>query len=255
MSVAIKIFLDASIRNGVIGIGVYDYNTKEKISKTLEHKKENSDEAELLALYAAMEYVYGKYGFQTQYQSVCYFTDNMQIYKNGIPTLFLNIFGQGQLFWIPRELNDIADKLSKNGSEVKKTSIIELSEYGNENMVINDRNIIWKLKTYSLEKRLNLLKKIYPNDLQTILVNQYFTEKNSVKKQNYAKSHEHYLRYKNKEELKSLLKFALTIIDKKELTQGSHKAFNFILKEFKVTVPFKPKDILKILENHTSIES
>lgn len=253
MSVALKIFFDASIRNGVIGIGVYDFNNKEKVFKTLEHKQENSYEAEMLALYSAMEYSLSS---NKKTNVPMYFTDNMDLYNKGIPKDFEERFGKGLLFWIPRELNTIADDLSKDGSLVAATSIEEMIEYGKNNE-INQRNIIVKLKTYSLTKRVNLLKKFFPEycEFLDLFINPKGTSPN--KKINGEMINKYISIEKSKREtFKSLLSWINTIISRgTELSQSSRKQINKFYVHHQVLKTIGPKSILKELEKFNTIKN
>lgn len=214
------IFFDASINNGMIGIGIYDYSNKREISKRIAIKKQinlNSFNAEIIAMISSLQYIQE----QNISNKIHLFTDNMHLYKTGISPKLLEKYkipkDQLQIFWVPRELNTKADELSKMNNNVS----LKNNNNTSEETYINKKDFINILLKYPYKQRINLLSKI--SNKEQLKFIQYFFNPNTNKK--------HLVHINNN---KGFLKLCLTII-KHEENPNLH---NFIkskksLKKFK----------------------
>ena len=118
MSQGNRICFDASIQEKAIGIGIYDDSAKVKIhtSYNIVLDSGESYKAEFIGLVTAMEYMY-----TNKIKNPLLFTDNIKLAENGIPDYLIEKYGKARLYWIPREFNKVADKLSKSSKQVSKT--------------------------------------------------------------------------------------------------------------------------------------
>jgi hypothetical protein len=151
MADGFKICFDASVRNGLVGIGIWDFEKKVKKYVSFSSNNTSSYTAEKMALAVAMEYAYSN-----SYKNPYYFTDNSTLAENGIPKDFIKKYGNGRLHWIPREFNLEADELSKLGSKVVgNTSINSL-----EDNISKEFNLIESLSEYGFQRKIDFLKRI-----------------------------------------------------------------------------------------------
>jgi ribonuclease HI len=135
------IYFDASLKDGNVGIGIYNQKKNTGESIFFENTKLTVCQAETKALQLAIQYAINE-----KISKPMFFTDNLYVFDQGFPTEFEKSFDQEfkpRLFWIPRELNTEADKLSK-GYKI--------------NEIMNIANTI-KTK-YTFNQKLNFLKKI-----------------------------------------------------------------------------------------------
>jgi len=118
MSKGARICFDASIQESRIGIGVYNDNNKTKIHKSynIKLKYHESYKAEFIGLVTALEYCYTENIVKPKL-----FTDNLELAKRGVPDYLKEKYGTAELYWIPREFNRVADKLSKTSKNVSKS--------------------------------------------------------------------------------------------------------------------------------------
>ena len=108
------IYFDASYRDGSAGIGIHNVTTGDKIKKSYQGNYiEDAFISETMALIETLRYISVR-GNQCHYL-LC--TDNLALYKNDIsPDLrkkYLKGFDIVNLYWLPREMNTIADKLAQ----------------------------------------------------------------------------------------------------------------------------------------------
>jgi hypothetical protein len=150
------ITFDASIRNDLVGIGIYDSTKKKKVHKSFIKPNKNFSalEAERMALVSALQYMQ-----EEGIKDAHLFTDNQNLYNEGINKALIKKYASpnAELFWLPREFNKEADALSKAGSKkVKK----ELGT--NINDLKHSTNFVLKteLKKYSLKRRIALFSRI-----------------------------------------------------------------------------------------------
>lgn len=149
----INICFDASIRNGVVGIGIFNTKWKGKEYHSFNYDGKSSLTAETMALALAMEYAR-----KNQIEKPRFITDNKQLSTNGIPEHFLLKYGYTdfvELVWVPRELNTEADKLSKAGSACTASSCVDTE------MGVSIDNVVYELiKKYSFKRRLEFIKRM-----------------------------------------------------------------------------------------------
>lgn len=107
-------------KEGIVGIGLYDITANKKLSASYLLSPEysrKSDSAEKAALFYALHYI------KKLKVNARLFSDNLQIvikYKDILPVGV-------SLTWIPRELNTVADLLSKDSRKVsQKTNVIDV---------------------------------------------------------------------------------------------------------------------------------
>jgi len=207
MSKGQKICFDASIRNGVVGIGIWDYSTKFKKYVSFPSDNPSSYIAEKMALAVAMEYAHSK-----KYINPYYFTDNSKLAEEGIPNKFKIKYGTGRLHWIPREFNKEADELSKKGSDViSKVSISSLEDNKTETF-----NLILKLSDYTFERKINFLKRIATQNCETIFVDLITAKGKGHYPASYMKR------------IKNFVYIATNIFKKEELSKYTRKRINKI---------------------------
>ena len=107
-------------KEGIVGIGLYDITANKKFSASYllspEHSRK-SDSAEKAALFYALHYI------KKLKVNARLFSDNLKIvteYKDILPVGV-------SLTWIPRELNTVADLLSKDSRKSsQKTNVIDV---------------------------------------------------------------------------------------------------------------------------------
>jgi len=138
---------DASIRNGKVGIGMFDRTSNVSIVKSVDYHDNinmSSKDAETLALICTLQYMN-----ENNIKSARLFTDNSQIADRGISDYLKKKYlteSDVSLHWLPRELNSKADTLSKKGSYISH--------------IVESFNTKEKIKKYPLLKRLNLLERL-----------------------------------------------------------------------------------------------
>jgi len=117
MSKGSRICFDASIQESRIGVGIYNDNNKTKIHKSynISLNFNESYKAEFIGLVTALEYCYTENIIKPKL-----FTDNLELAEKGIPEYLKEKYGSAKLYWIPREFNKVADKLSKASKNVSK---------------------------------------------------------------------------------------------------------------------------------------
>jgi hypothetical protein len=115
---------DASVKDGKIGVGIHD-----NLNKKSRHYSSDFDgssyEAEMIALGCALKYCV-ETRKNTKNEWVHLFTDNKGVAKNGIPAAFRHFEAELRfvnLTWIPRELNTLADKVSKLANVEKRRKL------------------------------------------------------------------------------------------------------------------------------------
>ena len=162
MSTIMKICFDASLHQGCVGIGIFNFDTKEEEIHRYEHRTD-STEAERIALIQTIFYL-RKSGITAAHL----FTDNEGLAKNGIAKTILKGFSHLTLTWIPREFNEDADRLSKKAhtltpkilKPLPKPRLIKILTTPNEYKVtISDRAIFDTVKGASLGQKLVLLER------------------------------------------------------------------------------------------------
>jgi hypothetical protein len=153
------IFLDASIRNDKLGIGIYHQTKKHKFFKSLylNGKNINTSFAEKMALYTAM-----KYAYNNNLSNIVFCTDNLTITNNDSFFELLKKFPlkDSSLIWIPRELNSISDSLSKQGSNITITDIENYAINSSRTNTTTFTDLSLIMGAYSFEQKINFLKKI-----------------------------------------------------------------------------------------------
>jgi len=160
------IFFDASIKGDSIGLGIWDSSSKKKIK--IKYEKElNVIEGERLALIESLKYA------QTLNTDIIHlFTDNMQLYNEGVSKALLrkyNLnFSTCKLFWIPREHNQVADALSKK-AHLKKLPTPP-NKHKKKPTKEKDFYVKRGLRAYSFEKKLSLIKRISNTLIQDYMV-------------------------------------------------------------------------------------
>ena len=174
-----NICFDASIRNGFVGVGIYDMKTKQKEFHTFNYNGKSSYKAEKMALALAMAYA-RNYNLENPR----FFTDNKQLGDEGIPTNFLERFEyvewNPELHWIPREMNTEADALSKAGSinnPIETEYLAEPSDW-----------LVESLQNYTMERRLNFMDKLANNKNEKKYVRLLRGELANLKKVKFASS-------------------------------------------------------------------
>lgn len=117
MSKGTRVLFDASVQEDVVSIGVYDDSNKIKLHKSynVDLKCHESYKAEFIGLVTALEYCYLN---EIKYPML--FTDNRELADKGIPNWLQEKYTRAELYWIPREFNRVADKLSKSSKNVSK---------------------------------------------------------------------------------------------------------------------------------------
>jgi len=181
MSTLTKICFDASVHEGFVGIGIYNFDTQEEIIHRYKANDMDSTTAETMALVKTLHYMK-----ERNITKAHLFTDNQAVAKKGISNkLSKNI--SASLTWIPREFNVDADRLSKRAHLLKG---VELGISGRHNrgtahritqrnLEMNDpviierkreeralkanipqiKNLKSAVKQYPLSARINILKK------------------------------------------------------------------------------------------------
>jgi len=154
MSTIMKICFDASLHQGCVGIGIFNFDTKEEVMHRYEHRTD-STEAERIALIQTIFYL-RKEGITAAHL----FTDNEGLAKNGIAKEILKGFSHLTLTWIPREFNEDADRLSKKAHTLSPKILKPLPTTSNEYKVtISNRAIFDTVKGASLRQKLVLLER------------------------------------------------------------------------------------------------
>ena len=170
------ICFDASIKHGLVGVGVWDFTNKKKVYITYDKKLETYESyaAETMALATAMEYAW-----KNKIKTPHLFTDNLVLAQRGIPKNFTDKFGDATLSWIPREFNNEADKLSKKGRNINKIPI--------ESLVIpktaegKDLTGLGKyIGDYDKETKVNLMRRLAITPFQMHLVGFINKEETSI---------------------------------------------------------------------------
>ncbi len=205
----IKVAFDASIDHNTkcVGVGIYDMTNKTRISKIVDfYSGNNSDKSERVAYFEALKYAKG-----LGCTGVLFFTDNLGVSKEKSP--LIDIYMRGIDFkttWDPRELNKEADKLSK----LAKRTV-------NSNLAPDEENHILKDDKYNFLKmpftdRISLLGKLS----RTKTEKEFIRLITSQEKANY--DFDTTLLEKGE-----FYKFALSIIEEKELSPYAQKRIKF----------------------------
>jgi len=237
MSTLTKICFDASYHEGCVGIGIYNFDTKEEIIERYKVNSMNSTVAETMALVKTLNYLKDK-----KIHSAHLFTDNMLVAEKGISKSFKKKFKSLTLTWIPREFNIDADRLSKRAHLLTpkvtditcpKTKVQREKEKKiemNDPIIIAEKresrelkaqipqltNLKQSLKSYPLKNRINLLKKYSKSELTDKLLNSLTSGVTCLNSTDYRKCD------------KMFLKMYLSIIDRTECNQ---KAFMDVIKK------------------------
>lgn len=108
------IYFDASHHDSHVGIGIHNVTTGDKVKKYYQGDYiQDAYISETMALIETLRYV-SQRGNQRHYL-LC--TDNLVLYKNnispGLRKKYLKGFDIVNLYWLPREVNTIADKLAQ----------------------------------------------------------------------------------------------------------------------------------------------
>jgi len=197
---------------------------------------------QVLGINCAMDYGLETYGYAEGF-SIFYFTDNLNVTKKFNKDTIKH-YGNIEVFWIPREFNTIADTLAKKASEANvKNYLLE------KHIEVEPKNIIYFLNKYSLSQRITLMKKIHKEPSLHELISLCFIEKYNENAKNYENIQKKFYTSKEHINIKKVLKLALTIISKKELTNGSSKAFNSILNHYNIKTPLNTKKLYEMVEN------
>lgn len=145
------IFFDASLRNGLVGIGIFNFSDMAKKFLSFQVNHTDAYLGEKAALICSMEYAHN---IGVKYPIFC--TDNSILANEGISPKLLEKYPfeiKPKLIWIPRELNEEADKLSKSGSSANNSLELELK--------ISVNNVVLKrLASYSFQRRINFLRRM-----------------------------------------------------------------------------------------------
>ena len=182
MSSQTKICFDASYQDGTVGIGIFNFDTKEEVycRYTLLKDVNDSTLMETMALVQTIKYMR-----QNNITKAHLFTDNKSVADKGVS----KTISEGlkvTLNWIPREFNTDADRLSKLAHTLVATELGSKplkpmnTTYKKSPVIVEvntdiSRKMTDKLKEYSLEKRLNLIKMMYPD--RNVCMNAIFSDK------------------------------------------------------------------------------
>jgi len=111
------ISFDASImKNGNLGIGMYDITNNKRIARCGKVSKMSS----IMGESKALEFVL-KYSHENNFEYLTLFTDNIELARRDLTKYTKQYnFKEVHLTWIPRQLNREADKFSKEGQELHK---------------------------------------------------------------------------------------------------------------------------------------
>lgn len=171
-----RIFLDASVSEfGVVGIGIYESQSKEKTAITLQTTTPlTSNEAEELAFKKAIAFASTKFKSKVFY----FFTDSQYVYKKyrEIMESYNKENLQLMINWIPRELNGEADKLSKLASSrgrVEGSHAVEVAIEQEVGTIITT-SICDFIRGKTLKQRYTLLRKIFHNENEKSAINYLF---------------------------------------------------------------------------------
>lgn len=159
------IHFDASICNGVCGIGVWDLKRQVKVYKSYAIDKQCSYTGEIMALLTAMEYAW-----ENKISNPILLTDNSTLAEQGIPKRFTKKFGTARLHWIPRELNEEADALSKEGRLVSTIPLTSITQKISKN---NVQQLSMKIRNYPKDRKVILLKRLASTEYQMALISVY----------------------------------------------------------------------------------
>jgi ribonuclease HI len=168
-----KIFFDASLKKDSVGIGIHDFLSNKEISLSKPISTKSSTEAENLAFQEAISFALSTYSVS----EIHFFTDNKNLFDS-FKSKVINST-KINLFWIPRELNSIADKLSKANPHLKahkeplkdKSIINHTKGNATKKTLIRENLSSYLVNKYSFEKRFLLLKKLYPSKRYSKFIN------------------------------------------------------------------------------------
>jgi len=147
-----SISFDAAIphNRNIVGIGIFDTTHNVKFHLSYNIDKNCSLTAETMALACALEYAY-----ENNYDDIELFTDNKPLANRGIPDHFLikYPFKNIKLSWIPRELNQVADDLSKNKTDYNFNTMKSANQ-------TNKSAIKEMFSKYNYEQKVAFIKKM-----------------------------------------------------------------------------------------------
>lgn len=179
-----RVFLDASVSEfGVVGIGIFESQSKEKASITVQTTTTmSSTEAEELAFRKAIVFAMSKFSSKT----LNFFTDNQSVYKNNRD--LLSVFNkkgyQLTINWIPRELNTEADKLSKlassRGSVTGCNTVEKAIEENVSGTIIT--GIAGFIREKTLVEKMNLMRRVFINKIEVDAISYFFDGKGTKPK-------------------------------------------------------------------------
>lgn len=154
-----RICFDASIQDTVIGIGIYNDNDDIRLhqSYNINIDYRESYKAEFIGLVTALSYCY-----ENNFKNPKLFTDNLKLAQNGIPSYLIKKYGFAELYWIPREFNKEADKLSKVSKKEHKV------------LTQVDISVTWdSIKNMSNKNKLKLLKILAKSPFAKAMLNEF----------------------------------------------------------------------------------
>ncbi len=176
------ICFDASIRDGKVGIGIWDSTNNRKVFKTfgMPYKNFQSDEAERMGLIATLQYIQ-----EFNITQAHLFTDNQNVYNEGINKKLLRKYTKKmsyvELFWLPRQFNQEADLLSKKGSEVNKVAINTLVQQNiDKSSAATGTGLNLRIKSFTLTQRFKLFRRIATSEFQMNFCNMIENPKTGV---------------------------------------------------------------------------
>lgn len=236
------ISFDASIREGILGIGIYDNLTFEHFTYYTDISKDCSFTGETIALGCALQYAY-----KIKRTVVNLYTDNKSVANNGIPKQLQHLVENMQvtLTWVPREMNKEADRASKGTVEnsVKLTQArknnlrkkhpqenkIQIVTSGPKKLFIN----------HPFEEKIKLLKRVADNSIehQEIIRLIESGERGDYKFQLNV----------NKPKITALAKLVHTIFDHQELSKYTNRRLKSSFNSAKIKQKLLTKDQLKSL--------
>lgn len=227
-----RICFDASIQDSVIGIGLYNDNDNVKLHKSyninLDYRE--SYKAEFVGLVTAMEYSY-----ENNFKNPKLFTDNLKLAENGIPDYLIKKYGYAELYWIPREFNKVADKLSKVAKSTKKT-------------LTNSTEITWDtIKNMKQKQKLRLLVLLAKSEFSKMLLDKF---KRGITPEEIRKIKSLY----RKEDYEFLYVYNMFINDIPKLNGSLIYIFDDFFRKNERRTPLKIQKIIKILENINNVK-
>lgn len=196
------ISFDASVKDGKLGIGIYDNLTFKHFTYYTTIDKDCSFKGEQIALGCAL-----KYAHKIKRTKLNLYTDNQAVANHGIPKQFQHLV-EGKvvkLTWIPREFNKEADKASKGKTDPVNVQADKIIKNSTRKALLQ----------HPFDEKIKLLKRISDDTTEHNEIIRLIKER--------VKGDYKFQLHSRNPSLTALVKLVYTIFDQNELSHYANK--------------------------------